>query len=149
MNAILNYTPGIFNNKEICYTDSVGESVDLFQKLRKEYIWNVLRNFEGIPITLSETQKILDGFSIDGLKLKDILKVKSYGDGFDSLCEWIKDGSFFPDRYLLCELHGICTNHELDIVDRGHFRKANVRLNKITWSPPCFNEWLCQNKVCI
>ena len=138
--SMVSYTEGIIDYVPECQFEEVAKAIDCFHKYKTEFVWNIMSLFEGIPVTLPNTQQILDGFAVEGVKIYDLLRIKNYGNALDSVCSWIRDNSFTADRYSLCEIHGICSLNDLDIVDRAVFRRENVKFDNVEWKPPSFSD---------
>ena len=64
-----------------------------------------------MPLSLPDIEAILNGNSVLGLSLNDMLKVKSYNKAVEELYLNIRDKIFVADKYDLIDLHRIATEH--------------------------------------
>lgn len=137
MNTIshcLHWSQALFNAAHCDRVADTAEAVFLLRKNKKDMVWNTLRNFEGIPITLPQTEVILNGFSVADLSVRDLLKVKHFGDAVDGLCNLVEQGAFALEKSVICALHSAAAKDE--VRDRGMFRRRNVALNRVSYAPP-------------
>lgn len=131
----MEWSDGIFTNNDCDYAETQADAIFLLHKYRSDIVWNVLKNFEGTPVTLPQTEVILAGQSVAGLAIKDLLKVKHYGDAVHGLIAMLEDDSFHFDMPSLCSLHGALAKDE--VLRRGAFRERDVKLKHIKrYSPP-------------
>jgi len=113
---------------------SRADAVSLMRHNAKEVVWNTITCFEGIPISLPKTAEILEGYSVSGLTISDLLKVKQYGHAVSMLCDIVEDGKFLVSKSIACTLHSIAAKEE--VVERGQFRTRLVELKNVSFKPP-------------
>lgn len=130
----LQWSANLFTTVHCDRVADMVEAVFLLRKNKKDVVWNTLRNFEGMPITLPQTDVILNGFSVEGLSVRDLLKVKHFGDAVEGLCGLVEQGGFALEKSVACMLHGAAAKDEVRA--RGMFRCRNVALNRVTYAPP-------------
>jgi len=81
------------------------------------------------------TDEILSGNSVEGLTIKELLKVKHFGDALDGVISIMEEDNICFDKRLLCEIHSVLAKDEVSDCDR--FRTQNVFLNGIeNYIPP-------------
>lgn len=130
----LQWSANLFSPAHCDRVTDTAEAAFLLRKNKKDVVWNTLRNFEGMPITLPQTEVILNGFSVDGLSVRDLLKVKHFGDAVDGLCDLVEEDAFALEKSVLCSLHSAAAKDE--VRERGMFRRRNVALNRVAYAPP-------------
>lgn len=131
----MQWSDGIFTDDDCDCAESQSDAIFLLNKFSSDLVWNVLKNFEGTPVTLPQTEVILAGQSIAGLSIKDLLKIKHYGNALNGLIAMLEDNSFAFDMRSLCSLHGEVAKDE--VPRRGAFRERDVKLKHIQrYSPP-------------
>lgn len=135
-NDILTWTDGLFDGLTFEVAENVEDAVFLLEKFRKDFVWNILRGFEGIPATLPQTSAILDGYSVEGLGIRDLLKIKRYGDGVALLCDMVRSGDFSVHKHVACALHSVVAKDEVRDDQRGRFRTVDVSLRNVSYAPP-------------
>ena len=135
MQDILQYTPSILANVDVHKFSSSKKAAYFLYKNKNIFTWNILRSFEGTPISLPDTETILNGFSVDSLNLNDMLKVKAYGRAIEQLCDDIQNNVFVGDKYDLIELHRIAARSEIDKAHLGLFRREHIILKNVKWRP--------------
>ena len=135
---ILEYTEGILNDAEAHAFSKPSKAARFLWKNRNLFVWSIMSNFEGMSITLPETEVILNGSTVGDLSIQDVLKVRAYGRALESLCMDVRDGIFVPDRYSLIELHRIAAKYEIDDDELGCFRRENVAFRNVRWRPPSY-----------
>jgi Fic family protein len=130
------WTNGIYDTLTLDMATDTKEATFLLEKNKKDFVWHILRSFERLPISLPQTSAILDGFTVAGLTIADLLKVKRYGDAVDMLCHLVKTGEFSLSKEIACALHSIVSNDEVPDEQRGRFRTIDVALKNISYQPP-------------
>lgn len=130
----LQWRADLFTSAHCDRVTDTAEAAFLLRKNKKDVVWNTLRNFEGMPITLPQTEVILNGFSVDGLSVRDLLKVKHFSDAVDGLCDLVEAGGFALEKSVVCSLHSAAAKDE--VRERGMFRSRNVALNRVSYAPP-------------
>jgi hypothetical protein len=133
---IISWTDGILDDRTLDLAEDSEDAAFLLDKNRKEFVWNIIRGFEGIPVTLPQTSAILDGFSVDNLSISDLLKIRRYGEGVDLLCRMVRSGDFAVNKSVVCALHGTVSRDEIRDDQRGRFRTSDVGLKNVSFHPP-------------
>lgn len=135
---IITYTPGILDDVDVHIFETPVRAAAFLWKNRNHFIWNIMSCFEGMSVSLPDTETILNGYAVENVSIYDILKIRAYGMALETLCMDVRDGIFSPDRYALIELHRIAAREEIEDVELGHFRRENVKFRNVSWSPPRF-----------
>lgn len=133
---IIQYTPGILDNVQVHTFTSSKRAAAFLWKNKNHFIWNIMSCFENMPVSLPDTETILNGYTVGNVSIRDMLKIRSYGRALESLCYDIRDEIFYPDRYTLIELHKIAAKSEIEDIELGHFRREDVQFRNVTWKPP-------------
>lgn len=110
------------------------EVIFVFKKNMPGIVWNTLSTLENNPATLPQTETILQGYSVNGISIDELLQVKNYGAACKFLIEMIKNQSFSLNEQTACTLHGILGKEEA--LEWGVFRKHQVHINNVTFIPP-------------
>lgn len=135
---IITYTPGILDDINAYTFKTPARAARFLWKNKNHFIWNIMSCFEGITISLPDTETVLNGFAVENVSLRDLLKIRAYGRALESLCLDVRDNIFSPDRYALIELHKIAAREEIEDIELGHFRREDVRFRNVSWTPPKF-----------
>lgn len=98
------------------------------------FVWNTLATFENNPATLAQTETIMAGNSVSGLRLGELDQVRRYATGLARLVNMIKTGEFALDQTTTCALHATVGREEA--LAWGVFRKSEVRINPEGYIPP-------------
>ena len=83
--TIFHYTQCILDQYKAHIFQTQIKSTMFLWKNKNLFIWNTLRTFEGMPLSLPDIETILNGNSVLGLSLNDMLKVKSYNKAVKEL----------------------------------------------------------------
>jgi hypothetical protein len=134
--GLIHWTDGIYSALTLDMALDTNEAVFLLEKNKKDFVWHILRSFEGISVSLPQTSAILDGFTVAGPTVADILKVKRYGEAVDMLCHLVKIGHFSFSKKIACALHSIVSRDEVPDEQRGRFRTFEVALKSVSYKPP-------------
>ena len=135
---ILQYTSGIIDTICVHRFSTSAQAAYFLWKNKNIFIWNILSCYEGLPISLPDTETILNGYSVDKVNINDMLKVRAYGQAVELLCKDVLNNNFIGDRYDLIELHRIAAHNEIECTQLGTFRRENVVLRNVRWRPPNF-----------
>ena len=131
---IMTWNDGIFSYEDYLPARDRDDAVFLLERNKKEFVWNTLTNFEGIPITLAQTEIILDGTSVSNVSISDLLKVKRFGDAVEGMISLIHNDGFAVNKQTVCALHSAIGKDEIRH-DRGMFRTREVGLNRVNYKP--------------
>ena len=75
-------------NSGFCNLPYIGDTKKacaIFKKNLVEITWNCISSLENNPTTLPQTASILEGQSVGGISIFDLMQVKNYGDGCKNL----------------------------------------------------------------
>lgn len=113
----------------------VREAVFLWKKNLPGLVWNTLASFENNPSTLPQTETILQGYTVGGLKIDDMLQVKRFGDACRSLAQMVSEGNFHLDAVTACALHRIVGQEEA--LEWGVLRqRGELGIRLVEYVPP-------------
>lgn len=110
------------------------EALFIFKKNAPEIIWNTLGTFENNPCTLPQAETILQGVSVAGLYLDDVLQVRRFGYACKELEIMLNDKTFGLTKDCACRLHNIIGREEA--LEWGVFRDRVVHLRNVSYEPP-------------
>jgi Fic family protein len=110
----------------------------VLQRNSQVFVWNTLATFENNPVTLAQTETIMAGQSVSGLRLAELDQVRRYATGLARLVDMIKKGEFALDQRTACAIHGIVGREEA--LAWGVFRKHQVHINSVSYVPPAASE---------
>ena len=130
----MTWASGLFGDASLDKAESRENAVLLMRHNSKDVVWNIIRGFEGVPVSLPQTAQILEGQSVSGLSIRELLKVKQYGDALSMLCDIVEDARFAVSKSVACALHGIAAKDE--IAERRQFRTKLVELKHVAYKPP-------------
>ena len=100
--------------------------------------WNVLRVFESNPCTLSQARTILNGKSVEGLDVNNLLQVKNYGGIAKELVRLLRAGEFKLDIQTASALHRYVGYK--DALEWGTLRNLNTGIHDVEYVPPSFEK---------
>lgn len=89
----------------IPYFGDTAKAVYVFKANLEEITWHFLRTLENNPSTLPQTATILNGQSVSGISIDDLLQVKNYGDGAKELIRLLRAGEFDLTEQCACAIH--------------------------------------------
>ncbi len=121
---------------EIPFIGDASKAVFIFKKNVEVITWNCLQVFEQNPATLTQTQTILKGLSVDGLKIDDLLKVKNYGDGARELVHLVRNNRFDLIEECACSIHKFVGYR--DTLEWGTYRNLDIAIQDVKYTPPHF-----------
>ena len=134
--AILNYTPGILDTLIVPQFSSESLALEYFIKNKVLFTCNILSCFEGVRVSLADTETILNGYSVCTAMLKDLLKINFFGQAITELYNKINKNLFLNDRCDLIDLHNIIDPYASESRGIYLFRSINVKLKNVTYTPP-------------
>lgn len=137
---ILIYTPGIASDIKPQVFDSYLKATACLWENKDYFIANILSCFENIHISPFEIQAILEGLQVTKLNFKSLLTVKTYVLAVKKVCLNICERVFVSDRYDLIEIHRVISNTKIDDPLQGLFRKANLKIKGVSWTPPVYSD---------
>lgn len=123
---------------DIPYIGDVEKATYIFNKNLVDITWNCMRTLEQNPSTLSQTRTILNGKSVDGLDINDLLQVKNYGDGARQLVNLLRNQEFAVDIETACVLHRLVGYK--DALEWGVLRNLNIAIHDVEYIPPSFEK---------
>ena len=95
-------------------------------------------NLEGIHFTLPEIQRLLDGITVGGHKLKDQQIALNQANAWRLLFDWLENDQFEISITKACLLHAIAAKE--DALTWGEFRSGNVTIAGTDYFPPGAND---------
>ncbi|GFH63424.1 MAG: filamentation induced by cAMP protein Fic [Candidatus Desulfovibrio kirbyi] len=114
---------------------SVRDAVKVFSKNLVNITWNSMSSLEHNPTSLPQTETILNGQSVSGIGIDDLLQVKHFGEGAKKLMALVSDGVFRLDEKTACALHEHVGKEES--LTWGKFRDRLVTIRDIdVYTPP-------------
>ena len=97
-------------------------------------VWNTLATFENNPVTLAQTETIMVGHSVSGIRLVELDQVRRYAAGLHLLSEMIKNSEFTLTEDTACALHLLVGREEA--LKWGVFRTHPVHIHSVGYVPP-------------
>ena len=113
---------------DIPYIADTDTAYYIFNQNLVNITWNCMRTLEQNPSTLSQTRTILNGKSVEGLDVNDLLQVKNYGDGDKEIVRLLRNGQFRVDIESACALHRYVGYK--DALEWGTLRNLNTGIHK-------------------
>ena len=114
---------------------SAKNAVHIFKQNIAPITYHYVTTLEHNPTTLPQTQTILEGQSVSGLAIDDMMQVKRYGDGAKMLMSMISDGTFTLSEKTACALHNYVGKEEA--LTWGKFRDSLVAICNVNqYTPP-------------
>ena len=92
---IIQFTPEILANTKVHTFSSSKQSADFIWKIKDYFIWNIMSYFEGISVSIADTEAILNGCNIDNVRIHDMLKIIAYDQALKNICHDIQKNYFF------------------------------------------------------
>ena len=121
---------------DIPFIGDTEKATYIFNQNLVDITWNCMRTLEQNPSTLSQTRIILNGKSVEGLDVNDLLQVKNYGDGARELIRLLRSGEFAVDIESACALHRLVGYK--DALEWGTLRNLNTGIHDVEYVPPSF-----------
>lgn len=114
---------------------STRDAVKIFSKNLVSITWNSMSSLERNPTSLPQTETILNGQSVSGIGIDDLMQVKNFGDGAKKLMALVSDDSFRLDERTACALHEHVGKEEA--LTWGKFRDRLVTIRDVDqYTPP-------------
>lgn len=123
---------------DIPYIGDTEKVTHIFNQNLEDITWNYLRTLEQNPATLPQIRTILNGKSVEGLDVSDLLQVKNYGDGARELVRLLRAGKFSVNIGTACALHRFVGFK--DALEWGALRNLNTGILDVEYVPPSFEE---------
>lgn len=121
-------------NFNIPHAGNTQNAVRVFQKNIAPITWHCMTTLEGNPTTLPQTETILKGQSVSGIRIDQLMQVKNYGDGAKKLVELLSEGTFALDAQTASILHGYVGKE--DALTWGKFRDSDIAIGGVEYIPP-------------
>ena len=129
------WTIGTFDF-DIPFIGTAEKATYIFNQNLVDITWNCMRTLEQNPSTLPQTRTILNGKSVEGLDVSDLLQVKNYGDGAKALIRLLRENKFKVDIETACLLHRFVGFK--DALEWGTLRNLNTGIHDVEYVPPSF-----------
>ena len=114
---------------------SARDAVKIFSKNLVSITWNSMSSLERNPTSLPQTETILNGQSVSGIGIDDLLQVKRFAEGAKKLMELVSEGAFRLDEKTACALHEHVGKEEA--LTWGKFRDRLVTIRDVDgYTPP-------------
>ena len=123
---------------EIPYIRDTEKATYVFNQNLVDITWNCVRTFEQNPSTLPQTRTILNGKSVDGLDVTDLLQVKNYGDGAHEMVRLLRSGEFKVNIETASNLHRFVGYK--DALEWGTLRNLNTAIHDVEYIPPAYEK---------
>ena len=134
--TIVKYTPGILDTLIVPQFSSKLLALEYFIKNKALFTCNILSCFEGVRISLADTEAVLNGHTVCTAMLNDLLKIHFFGQAITELHNKIHNNLFLIDRCDLIDLHNSIDPHASESNGNYLFRSINVTLKNVTYTPP-------------
>jgi Fic family protein len=125
---------------EIPSAGTAKQALSIFKTNLAAITWHYMTTLENNPTTLPQTETILKGQSVSGIKIDDMMPVHHYGKGAKRLASMIADGTFSLDEKTACALHDFVGRDEA--LTWGIFRDSLVRIQSVEHYTPPYSELL-------
>ena len=123
---------------DIPFIGDTEKATYIFNQNLVDITWNCMRTLEQNQSTLPQTRTILNGKSVDGLDVNDLLQVKNYGDGARELVRLLRAGEFGVNIGRACALHRFVGFK--DALEWGTLRILNTGIHVVEYVPPSFEK---------
>lgn len=123
---------------EIPYIGDTEKATYIFNQNLVDITWNCMRTFEQNPSTLPQTRTILNGKSVDGLDVTDLLQVKNYGDGAHEMVRLLRSGEFKVNIETASSLHSFVGYK--DALKWGTLRNLNTAIHDVEYILPTYEK---------
>lgn len=133
----MHWTIGAFDF-DIPFVGKFGNSIFFFNQNLPVITWNWLKILEQNSSTLPQTRTILNGKSVEGLDVNDLLQVKNYGDGAKELVRLLRSREFSIDIETASALHRYVGYK--DALEWGTLRNLNTGIHDVEYVPPSFEK---------
>lgn len=109
-------------------------AVFFFRKNLPNFVYDTLRLLEKNPTSLPDTRLIIQGRSVGGLSIEDLMQVKHFADAAKALARDLLDGKFAVGVGQLCKIHSTAGKEEA--LEWGILRRSQVYVGNCSWIPP-------------
>lgn len=117
------------------YSMTLKENIFVVKRNLVDYIWKSA-NLEGIAVTFPQTQTIVDGIAVQGMRINDINTVVNLKYAW----EFMIDNIEYPlDFRFVSQVNKIIGNNDL-IFNSGKIRNTDVSMGGTTWKPKLPNK---------
>ena len=117
------------------YSMTLEENIFVAKRNLVDYIWKSA-NLEGISVTFPQTQTIVDGISVQGMRINDINTVVNLKHAW----EFTLDTIDYPiDFRFVSQINKIVGNYNI-IPHSGEIRTTGVSMGGTTWKPKLPNK---------
>lgn len=117
------------------YSMTLKENIFVVKRNLVDYIWKSA-NLEGIAVTFPQTQTIVDGIAVQGMRINDINTVVNLKNAWEFTIENIE----YPlDFRFVSQVNKIIGNNDL-IINSGKIRNTDVSMGGTTWKPKLPNK---------
>lgn len=123
---------------DIPFIGDTEKATYIFNQNLVDITWNCMRTLEQNPSTLPQTRTILNGKSVDGLDVNDLLQIKNYGDGAKELVRLLRAGQFRVAIESACDLHRFVGYK--DALEWGTLRNLNTGIHDVEYVPPSYEK---------
>ena len=123
---------------DIPFIGDTEKATYIFNQNLVDITWNCLRTLEQNPSTLPQTRTILNGKSVDGLDVNDLLQIKNYGDGAKELVRLLRAGKFRVAIESACDLHRFVGYK--DALEWGTLRNLNTGIHDVEYVLPSYEK---------
>lgn len=123
---------------DIPFIGDTEKATYIFNQNLVDITWNCLRTLEQNPSTLPQTRTILNGKSVEGLDVNDLLQIKNYGDGAKELVRLLRAGKFRVAIESACDLHRFVGYK--DALEWGTLRNLNTGIHDVEYVSPSYEK---------
>ena len=99
-------------------------------KLREQIIYDLSKS-EGSILTLSETMVVIEGYTVEGGRVRDVELVSALRDAYDEMFYLVRDNGFQVDKETICLVNRIVARNE-NHDNIGNFRKSGIAITGTT-----------------
>ena len=99
-------------------------------KLREQIIYDLSKS-EGSILTLSETMVVIEGYTVEGGRVRDVELVSALRDAYDEMFYLVRDNGFQVDKETICLVNWIVARNE-NHDNIGNFRKSGIAITGTT-----------------
>ena len=99
-------------------------------KLREQIIYDLSKS-EGSILTLSETMVVIEGYTVEGGRVRDVELVSALRDAYDEMFYLVIDNGFQVDKETICLVNRIVARNE-NHDNIGNFRKSGIAITGTT-----------------
>lgn len=99
-------------------------------KLREQIIYDLSKS-EGSILTLSETMVVIEGYTVEGGRVRDVELVSALKDAYDEMFYLVRDNGFQVDKETICLVNRIVARNE-NHDNIGNFRKSGIAITGTT-----------------